>query len=373
MWLVAYGAATSAGPTSTHLWNQLARGANSSCPIPLQLLKNKPDVLPDYRIHLRLDLPVTLTHRQRLLHLLQEAWSEVCGKISPQDFHARMGIIFTSTKGFAEDFVWKSDSFVDGLTPLLHDFIKEQKLAPQETLVLSEACSSVAAAVTMAEEWLNLEMVDHVLVLSCDSIGEFVIRGFHSLHALTPRSQAQPFDKERLGLQLGEAAAVLLLSKKIPGPSMISAKICCEGVAATRPDRHGRSLQTALSQVIGDKALPVLIIAHGTGTVINDVTEDSVFQNIYSQKSAPPPSVTSLKWSIGHTLAVSCALDIIAAQECLTHGRAFALAQTQTVDETFRSNYLLKTWEKPLSAVLVSSLGFGGVHGGVYLQRSPDV
>ena len=82
--------------------------------------------------------------------------------------------------------------------------------------------------------------------------------------------------------------------------------------------------------------------------------------------------MTSTKWSIGHTLAVSGALDFIAGCEALKNQHLFALANTRKVDPSFHSNYVLQSSKArlpegsaPLTRFMITSLGFGGLHAAV--------
>ena len=73
-----------------------------------------------------------------------------------------------------------------------------------------------------------------------------------------------------------------------------------------------------------------LVIAHGTGTPINDACEDRVFTELFRAGAAP--AVTATKGSIGHTLGASGAMDVIAACEALRRQRAFAITGARRID-----------------------------------------
>jgi len=368
MWLSGYGCSTAHGAGVENFWRALVSGRAQ--PTPLEdsgLLKNKTDLLPAYRVHLRRDLPTELSHRARLTKKLADSW-ESAGGINRQ---LKTGVILASTKGFIEDVVWSEQtSTVDTLNPLLDDFLSFTKIQPARRAVVSNACSSVAAALKLAELWFDSRSVDQVVIASADTVGEFVLRGFHSLHALTEEERATPFDQNRSGLQLGEAAAVLVVSRgESAGPRLRAVGLNCEGVAATRPDEEGRSLYLALSEVLKDADKPSFVIAHGTGTQLNDSTEDFVFHALYAEERAKP-QITGSKWSVGHTLGVSAALDLIAAAEALETSQTFALPFLKTLDAKFKGDYLIKAGDLHGDSVLVSSLGFGGVHAGLLLEAT---
>jgi hypothetical protein len=377
MWLVSYGCSTAAGPGKKMLWSQLTEGRAQTTTVselPWNWQRKDHDPLPAYGIHWRSDLSTQLSHRQRLQEFFRESWQDLCDS-SPQNIgtlsQGRVGVILASTKGFTEDVIWNKASTVNTFDPLLDDFQDISKIKPAKISVVSSACASSTAAIKLAQAWLTAKSVDHVLVVGADTVGEFVLRGFHSLQALTSEAQAKPFDKTRSGLQLGEGAAVLWLSNSSESDLKITGVgLHGEGVAATRPDSKGRSLYHALNEALGKNKKPELIVAHGTGTVLNDATEDLVFNALYNYETAP--WITGCKWSIGHTLGASSAIDLIAAAESLRKQFLFPLAFLETPDPEFKGRYVLPTTPLSLlktnSSALVSSLGFGGIHAGVVVQ-----
>ena len=201
-------------------------------------------------------------------------------------------------------------------------------------------------------------------MLSVDQVGPFVLQGFNSLKALS-RKFSKPFSADRDGLVLGEAAVVLVLSKSGGGPVISGVAIDSEGKAVTRPGAD--SLRRAIKALPGT---PDLIIAHATGTLLNDSTEDAVFFELFGER----PLVTGSKWSVGHTLGASGAVDIVLACEAIRRQSAFRLANTFTIDPSFRSRYLRANSDEQLAPekVMVSSLGFGGIHAAAMIERRRD-
>jgi hypothetical protein len=302
------------------------------------------------------------SQKELLLQHLHLAWREALAKISRVDL-GRVGVLLASTKGLVEDVIWNGSAEQDLLTPLLYDFCRQAELQPTVQWVVSNACSSSLSALWMAREWLQQERVDSVIVLAVDGVGPFVLQGFQCLHALSA-GLSKPFAGDRDGLQLGEAAAVLILSDKLPGPQLAGVAIDVEGYSVTRPSPSGESLKRALRQLPG---IPDSIIAHGTGTQLNDVTEDKAFFETYGSR----PWITGSKWSIGHTLGACGAVDTILACEVLRRGQIFALGQTTQVDAGFRGKYVTagRSVSEACHKVLISSLGFGGVSAAALIER----
>ena len=278
-------------------------------------------------------------------------------------------LIFASTKGCAEDFVWEEggEKKADPFTPVVEEFLARTGLKPVEWVSVSNACASSHAAVHLARSWLAAGVAEQVIVLAADAVGPFVLQGFHALHALSP-TMCRPFHKERDGLLLGEAAGVALFGKQAGGLQVRGTGLDCEGHAATRPLVTAESLKRAIRSALGG-AVPSAAIAHGTGTQANDSAEDQAFRDM------PATWVTASKWSVGHCLGASGLVDLVAAAEWLKGGGPFAIANCDLVDPAFRARLLSPALRAELppqrwKSLLVTALGFGGVHSAFLLEAT---
>ncbi len=375
-WITAYGCTSSAGPGVADYWTALCQGKDQSrallaaaWPVPVTF-EPRACIWPE----------TTDSVSKVLTAQLLQAWKSV--EAEALDGGEPLGVIFASTKGAIEDFIWNktlSPEQPDSLTPVLNYFLRQAGIQPKRSLCISNACASSLSALFLAQRWLAQGEVTQVLVLAADRVGPFVTQGFHSLRALTGQ-RARPFDRSRDGLMLGEAAAVLLLSAK-PGKGesheLEAVGLDAEGFAVTRPSLSGDSLQRACLQLpLLREAPPELIVAHGTGTVLNDQTEAHVFTQLF-EAARIKPSITGTKWCIGHTLGASGAMDVIAACRVLETQNVFHLANTHEVDPAFRGNFLAARdsaanflpSERAVRRVLITSLGFGGVHAAATLRR----
>lgn len=306
------------------------------------------------------------TSEERLVTRLLTCWQRLRAK---PERGARLGILLASTKGMIEDFIWTPKACEieeDPLTPLLSAFVKSAELNPIFSLCVSNACASSHGAFYIAKKWLDAEAVDHVIVLAIDEVGPFIYKGFTALGALSP-TQVKPFAADRDGLQLGEGAAVIVLSNRsTPGPQLLGISIDSEGHSITRPSPTGRSLAACCEEVL--KEIPHIdgVIAHATGTKANDFAEDQCFSAVL-ENTVP---ITATKWCVGHTLGASGAIDLIAACEALKHGTLFSIPTSKTVDGEFKNRYL--THESielsKRATLLVTSLGFGGTNAALVVR-----
>lgn len=345
--ILSYGCSSAAGPSTRDFWKSLTTGLDHSeqgCAWP-GTQSSTLDLLVEHSLF---------------------AWRG-CLEAFDASLLRRLGVIFASTKGCIDDWVWSPspDLSRDPLTPVLEAFLKAAELEPLETICVSNACASSLAALLLAQEWLRQDRVDHVLVLAADHAGPFIRQGFATLRVLATE-RSRPFSRDRDGLSLGDGAAAILLGREGGAARLAAVATDTEGFAVTRPAQSGTSLRRACIAL--PNCTPDLIVAHGTGTVINDRVEDQVLASLF-----PETPITGTKWCIGHTLATSAAMDVIAACEVLRQRKVFRLANTQEVDPELKGRYLSARHELAphfdAKQVLVTSLGFGGVHAAALIQR----
>lgn len=358
--VVSYGCATAAGDSVAELWKALQEGRDFSNNGMLRFQNRGGG--SDLEILTR-----KLSHSFRMM--VEQAPSAASNRL----LYGNYGVILASTKGRLNDFVWNASApqlREDPLTPLLHSTLAACELKPWRSVVVSNACSSGLAASRLAQLWLKQGMSD-VLVFAADVVSDFVVRGFDSLKLLSDRPP-RPFSSDRNGFLLGEAAACMWLTASPNGAraTLHTVGLDSEGSAVTRPTASGASLIRAARQIPGLKdSPPDLILAHGTGTVINDQTEDLAFSQLFPEK----PLITGSKWCVGHTLAASGAVDMILACEILQKKSVFRLNSTTAIDPAFAGRYLTAgaaMLEAP-KRVMVSSLGFGGMHASALLEVAP--
>ena len=144
-------------------------------------------------------------------------------------------------------------------------------------IVVCNACISGLAAIILANRLIEEGRYENAVVCGADCQGHFIISGFKSLRALSPE-ECRPFDIERLGLNLGEAAATMVLSrKKREGrPWHIeSGAVRNDAYHISAPSRKGEGLWRAIRSAVGDKDINrlALVSAHGTATMFNDQME----------------------------------------------------------------------------------------------------
>lgn len=307
------------------------------------------------------------TYFSRITHLLenQVAQFESQNSLNRAD---KWGLILGSTKGLIEDYVWDTEDFesFDVFNPLLEEIKRLLPFSPSQVQTVSNACTSSHGAFELAQRWLRRDQVDHVMVVAADLIGPFTLKGFQSLRALTQFNQPRPFDEKRDGLKLGDGVGLAVLSRTPSEYELGPVSTLIEGVSATRPNTSGESLAKCFISAMGEKT-PELVIAHGTGTHYNDITESAAIKNAF--KDLKPPRVTCSKWAVGHALGASGMIDLNLAIEILKNQKVPAIATLNHSNLPIQELLVNETLETPVESVLVSSLGFGGMNSAFQVVR----
>lgn len=248
--------------------------------------------------------------------------------------------------------------------------------------VVSSACASSTVALALAAAAIRKGEISCALVAGCDAVSEFVLSGFSALMAVDADG-AKPFDAERRGVTLGEAAAFALLMSRgraeregRPALGLVNGwGMTCDANHLTGPSRDGKPLSDAVLAALRMAACTsddvVAVCAHGTGTVYNDQMEMLAFSRVFASRRVP---VFSVKGGMGHTLGAAGLAEVLLALEFLRHGkvpatvglrRAYADAAgwvTESVAPVQSSGVILTT-----------NSGFGGTNAAVSLSLlSPE-
>lgn len=187
-------------------------------------------------------------------------------------------------------------------------------------VVVCNACISGSAAMILASRLLQLGTYDHVVVCGADCPQRFIVSGFQSLNAMSAES-CRPFDIERQGLNLGEAAATVVLSSRLPAGEQATNKsdkrfwtighgyIKNDAFHISAPSKTADGLLEALQQTmesVGKDDL-AFINAHGTATLFNDQMESIAIQ----RAALSDVPVNALKGYIGHSLGAAGVFETI--------------------------------------------------------------
>jgi 3-oxoacyl-[acyl-carrier-protein] synthase-1 len=233
---------------------------------------------------------------------------------------------------------------------------------------ISTACSSAANAIMLGARLIQSGELDRVVVGGTDALAKFTINGFKTLMILSDGYNA-PFDNNRKGLNLGEAAAFLVLESETIVKNEnkeVLAYVTGFGNAndafhQTASSENGDGAFLAMSKAfkmakIQPKEIDY-INAHGTATPNNDLSEGRAIIRIFGENV---PDFSSTKPFTGHTLAAAAGIEAVYSILAIQNNIVFPNLNFKTNMEEFNLTPQLTLKEKEIHHVLSNSFGFGG-------------
>jgi 3-oxoacyl-(acyl-carrier-protein) synthase len=230
-------------------------------------------------------------------------------------------------------------------------------------LTFSMACVSSSYALVVAADLLKRKKIRRAIVVGFEPLLNMTLHGFASL-LLFDYDQCRPFCATRAGMQIGEAASVVILEAerlssskyKFAGgylysdiKSMTSAGI--DGLTVSK--MVGQTLTSARVSAVDI----VAIKSHGTGTIDNDLSEGRGLIKLFGEKLPP---VVSLKGAIGHTLGAAGAVETAIWLSCCEEGfipRSFGFEQ---IDPEIGFAPSQTNMQASAGGYLFTFFGFGG-------------
>jgi 3-oxoacyl-[acyl-carrier-protein] synthase-1 len=227
--------------------------------------------------------------------------------------------------------------------------------------VISTACSSSAKAYACAARLIALGMIDAAVVGGVDSLCLTTLYGFNALELLSP-DICRPWDAQRNGLSLGEAASFALLQRESEAACgwLLGHGESSDGHHMSSPHPEGAGAAIAMRNALAQAGLAAADIdyinLHGTATPNNDAAEDLAVCRVFGT-DVP---VSSTKGATGHTLGAAGGLEAAIALLALQHGIVPAGLNVREPDTTLHTNYVREPLQRRLRAVASNSFGFGG-------------
>jgi 3-oxoacyl-[acyl-carrier-protein] synthase-1 len=234
---------------------------------------------------------------------------------------------------------------------------------------ISTACSSAANSIMLGARLIKAGKLDRVIVGGTDGLAKFTINGFKTLMILSDTYNS-PFDNNRKGLNLGEAAAFLILESDElveKDNKKVYARVSGYGNAndafhQTASSENGDGAFLAMEQafkVSGLKPEDIdYINVHGTATPNNDLSEGRALLRVYTEGNVP--EFSSTKPFTGHTLAAAAAIEAVYSVLAINNGVIFPNLNFTTPMAEFNLLPQTEAKHKKISHVLSNSFGFGG-------------
>lgn len=323
-------------------------------------------------------------NNQLLLHCLEQM-NEPLKSLKATFDSQRIGVVMgTSTSGIAEGEQALINHMNKNEFPSSFDYSQIQMSSPAEFLAdyvgldgpcysISTACSSSGKVFASAKSLIDNDICDAVIVGGADSICDMTLNGFDSLEAVSPH-HSQPFSANRNGINIGEGAALFIISKEYADIELLSVGESSDAHHISAPHPEGQGAAQAMLNALKQSGLSASDIdylnLHGTGTMLNDAMESKA---VISTLTSETPC-SSTKPLTGHTLGAAGATEL---------GFCWLLAQSTDAysakhlydgvyDPSIPAINLVtdKTAKHPINVAMSNSFAFGGNNVSVIIGRS---
>ena len=236
---------------------------------------------------------------------------------------------------------------------------------PNETI--STACSSSAKAFASAERLIRLGLIDAAVVGGVDTLCGSVLYGFNSLELVSTRP-CRPFDAERDGISLGEAAGFALLERadeREVGGTDARLLLLGYGEASdahhmSTPHPQGLGAERALDDALARAGVAPADIGyinmHGTASTKNDEVEGALVKRRFPATT----HASSTKGFTGHTLGAAGIVEAVVSLLALETGLLPGTINTTALDAECGPQIRLEPARADVRLVLSNSFGFGG-------------
>ncbi|HWZ21714.1 MAG TPA: beta-ketoacyl synthase N-terminal-like domain-containing protein [Cytophagaceae bacterium] len=281
-------------------------------------------------------------------------------------------IIISTTKGNID--LLEENEFPENRVYLwsLADTIQNYFGTAHKPLIISNACISGVNALIAASRFIRDGWYKNVLVAGVDILSPFVLSGFQSFKAISS-NPCKPFDKNRDGINLGEACGTLLLSSEISdakkGVKLLGGAVSNDANHISGPSRTGDGLLLAITNALKESFVSAKEIdflnAHGTATLYNDEMESKAFK--YAGLQNTP--MNSLKGYFGHTLGAAGTIETIISIKSMLENEVLptlGFQEAGTPETVNISNSLVK---KNIHQFIKTASGFGGCNGAIVIQK----
>jgi 3-oxoacyl-[acyl-carrier-protein] synthase-1 len=274
-------------------------------------------------------------------------------------------VILSSTKGGL------LDSMSDPFGNVMETVCKEFHLSHQP-LVISNACISGVLAINVAGNFIKAGHYDHVIVIGCDVVSNFVLYGFQSLFAISDKP-CTPFDANRSGVTLGEACAAVVVSNNASiftdkSFSLLIGTSANDANHISGPSRTGEGLYRSVNKTMIKNGVSSneidIISAHGTGTIYNDEMESIAFDRL----GLVDVPLNSLKGYFGHTLGAAGVLETAVAIQMMRNNFLLKSLGYTEKGTSVPLNVIMQSKKTRVKTILKTASGFGGGNASLLIR-----
>ncbi|MBR5107532.1 MAG: beta-ketoacyl synthase [Bacteroidales bacterium] len=237
---------------------------------------------------------------------------------------------------------------------------------PNPAVVVSNACISGLAALLQGRRMLLGGGYDHVVIVGAEVQSRFIVTGFQSLKALS-EAPCKPFDAARDGLNLGEAAAAVVLGFGESGWELVDGAVRNDANHISGPSRTGEGSYKALRYVLKHTSPEELafVNVHGTSTLYNDEMEAIAID----RAGLLDVPVNALKGVFGHTMGAAGILESILSMHAVDTGMVLPTRGFSELGVSRPVRVSAEAGQTDNRAFVKLLSGFGGVNGALLFRK----
>lgn len=238
-------------------------------------------------------------------------------------------------------------------------------------MVIANACGASSQAIGFGYDLVRTGAYKHVIAGGMEGYSEITTMGFSRLNNIDPGG-CKPFDAHRKGIQIGCGTAFFALGAK-PLPQAY-ARLLGYGTSndayhIVAPDHSGQYIEAAIAGALSGAGLKPqavdAVVAHGTGTKLNDLIEARALNRLFGEIDTTAP-----KGKIGHTGGACGAFGLLTAICMLRHQTIPPIAHLMQIDKEIQVHPIMgEAKKKTMNAVLSSTLAFGGTNTALLCGR----
>ncbi len=197
----------------------------------------------------------------------------------------------------------------------------------------------------------------------------------------SPETASRPFDATRDGFVLGEGAGVVVVESlehalargATPIAEILGGALTADAFHISAPEPTGRGQTRAMTSAMRNSEVAPdevdYIVAHGTATALNDVTETRAIKAAYGEH-AYKVAISSPKSMIGHLVGAAGIASALAAIGAIRDGVIPPTANLHTPDPECDLDYVpLTARQAKVETVAVDGFGFGGQNAVAIFRR----
>ena len=241
-----------------------------------------------------------------------------------------------------------------------------------DPITVSNACISGATAQMLADRLLSSGYYDTAVVCGADALSAFVLAGFESFKALSPE-ECRPFDIDRHGLNIGECAATVVLTKEADADAdawyIVDGCLTNDAYHVSAPIPSGDGVSRAIKKILTPerKAALACVAAHGTATMFNDQMESKAIESA----GLGDLLTTALKPHYGHTFGASGVVESIITMRALDEGLILPVLGFEEIGVSGKINVCSQLTRTDKRAFIKLQSGFGSCNGAMIYAKTP--